>query len=705
MTAEPRPSAPNATSQTPNTASAPPRVVALVGPYQSGKSALLEAILFATGALARPVAAREGGRLSDGSAEARALGMGVDLAVAQARYLDDAFIFIDCPGSIEFSQETQDALLVADAAIVVTEPDPAKAAMLAPLLHHLADEAIPHFIFVNKIDRASHRLRDVLAALQAVSARPLVLRQIPIWRGGIVTGFVDLASERAYVYHEHAASEVLGALPPEVEGRKAEARYAMLERLADYDDHLLEELLADIPPPSDEIFNDLAEDLRAGLIVPVMIGSAERTNGVRRLLKALRHEAPPLARTRARLGLADVTAPIARAFKVSHAGHGRQVLARVMGGALKDGGTVIGADSIAERAGGLTAPLGPPTAAGGPIIGGVKTGEAATGAIVAIGRLERARAGDILGLGVAPPANAILSPGPPLSPVHAISVAVADAKDEVKATGAIAKLLEEDRALTFTQRAETHDMILAGQGDVHLKATLARLKNRFGVTLIAGRPAIAYRETIRAGLTRRGRHKRQSGGHGQFGDVVLEIAPRPRGSGSTFDSRIVGGVVPKAFIPGIEAGVEEGLRKGPLGFPVVDVAVSVIDGSHHAVDSSDMAFRLAARAALAEALPEAGPILLEPIHRVEIAVPQGATARVNALIAARRGQILGFDARVDWPGWDLVRALMPEAELQGLIVEIRSASQGVGTYASAFDHLAELTGKPAELVLSAHRAA
>jgi elongation factor G len=203
----------------------------------------------------------------------------------------------------------------------------------------------------------------------------------------------------------------------------------------------------------------------------------------------------------------------------------------------------------------------------------------------------------------------------------------------------------------------------------------------------------------------RGRHKKQSGGHGQFGDVVLDIKPLPRGSGFTFADEIKGGVVPNNYIGSVEEGVIDGLTHGPLGFPVVDVAVKLIDGSYHSVDSSDMAFRTAGRIGIVEALPQCSPVLLEPIHTVEIVCPTDATAKINAIMSGRRGQILGFDTREGWDGWDVVRALMPESEIGDLIIEVRSATAGVGTFTAKFDHMAELSGKSAEQIVAARKAA
>ncbi|MBN8957038.1 MAG: elongation factor G, partial [Rhizobiales bacterium] len=266
-------------------------------------------------------------------------------------------------------------------------------------------------------------------------------------------------------------------------------------------------------------------------------------------------------------------------------------------------------------------------------------------------------------------------------------------------------LLDEDPSLTLLHNPETHQVVVSGQGEMHLRVATERLASRFGIAIEKHAPTVGYRETIRKGVVQRGRHKKQSGGHGQFGDVVVEINPLPRGAGFTFEDKITGGVVPRNYIPAVDEGVRDGLKLGPLGFPVVDVTVRLVDGSYHTVDSSDMAFRTAGRIAIAEALPQCQPVLLEPIFAVEIVAPSEATAKVNAIVSARRGQLLGFDAREGWSGWDSVRALMPEAEIGDLIVELRSATAGVGTYSFRFDHMAELTGRTADQIVAARRAA
>jgi elongation factor G len=240
---------------------------------------------------------------------------------------------------------------------------------------------------------------------------------------------------------------------------------------------------------------------------------------------------------------------------------------------------------------------------------------------------------------------------------------------------------------------------------MHLRVAAERIADRFGVPLSSRRPTVGYQETIKKGVVQRGRHKKQSGGHGQFGDVVLEIKPLPRNSGFKFEDRITGGVVPRNYIPSVEEGVIDALKHGPLGFPVVDVQVALIDGSYHTVDSSDMAFRTAGRIAIVEGLPQCNPVLLEPVHLVEIVCPSEATAKMNAILSGRRGQILGFDTREGWDGWDTVRAQMAEAEIGDLIIEVRSATAGVGSFTFKFDHMAELTGRTADQIITARRAA
>jgi elongation factor G len=663
------------------------RCIALVGPYLSGKTTLLEAILARTGAIARQGSMASANTVGDASDEARHHGMSVELNVATVDFLGDSFTFLDCPGSIEFQADAANALTACDAAVVVCEPDEKKVPALQLILKQLEDRGIPHFLFVNKIDKVEARVRDIVPMLQPASGKPLVLRQLPIWENDIVTGFIDLALERAYVYREHAPSEVM-AIPDALATHEKDARFSMLEKLADYDDALMEQLLEDVPPPRDKVFDDLSKELREGQICPVLLGSAETSHGIFRLLKALRHEAPFVSTTAKRLGV-DKTLSCAYVAKTFHTAHGGKLsLARVLTGTFADSTTVYGgADE--ERISGIFSVMGQEPA---------KRGEAKAGDTVAFGRLDGVKTGDTL---TEDKGKVKKIETPAISPpVYGLAIAAKEKKDEVKLTAAIAKIIEEDPSISLSHSQDMGEMVLWGQGEMHLRVALERLTRKYGIDASTRPRQIPYKETIRKPVEVRGRHKKQSGGHGQFGDVVVTIKPQPRGAGFQFTDEITGGVVPKNYIPSVEIGVRDYLTRGPLGFQVVDVAVCLIDGSYHSVDSSDMAFRQAGRIAMSEGMPQCSPVLLEPVMAVEIAVPSEATAKINSIVSSHRGQILGFDARPGWPGWDVVQANIPEAEIQMLIVELRSATSGVGTFNAKFDHLAELIGKEADRVLA-----
>ncbi|RST82461.1 elongation factor G [Aquibium carbonis] len=667
-----------------------PKCIAIVGPFASGKTSLFEALLARTGAIQRQAAVRAGGTVGDSSPEARAHQMSVEATFATTQYMGESLTFVDCPGSIEFAHEADPVLAACDLAIVVVEPDPKKIPALQLVMRTLDEIGVPRMLFLNKADKATEGVRDTLKMLQPASAVPLLLRQIPLRRNGIVIGSIDLALERAYIWREHAESEV-APIPDDDRAREIEARFSMLERLADHDDLLMEQLLEEIEPPRDEIFDDLAAGLRAGAVVPVLIGSAEHGNGILRLLKAIRHDAPDVSENRRRLSLGNAAAPVLQVMKTFHTPHGGKLsVARVLGGAIADGSDVTAAAGRTGRVSGLYRLLGREQA---------KLASAEEGMTVALGKLDDIRTGDTLAVGKTPPAAA-LPTRPAPEPVYSMALRPRERKDEVKMSVALHRIAEEDPSLTIEHK-ETGETVISGHGEMHMRVTVERLDSKYQIGVETGRPGVPYSETIRKPAVQRGRHKKQSGGHGQFGDVVLEIRPLPRGAGFEFTDTITGGVVPKQYIPSVEAGVRDFLKAGSLGFPLVDLAVNLSDGSYHAVDSSDMAFQMAARLAMREAISACSPVILEPIMKIEVFTPSDATARVTAILPQRRGQILGYDARPGWDGWDVVEAMVPQAEIGDLIVELRSATAGVASFRATFDHMAELTGRQAEDVLNA----
>ncbi len=665
------------------------RNVAIVGPYSSGKTTLLESILFVTGAITRKGNIKDGNTVGDSSSEARDRSMTVEVSIASTNYQDIDFTFLDCPGSVEFTQETYNALVGAGAAIVVCEPVIDRVLTLAPLFKFLDDWEIPHLVFINKINRSSYGYMEILQALKKVSSRPLVPQQYPIQQKDKhhkYIGYIDLVTEQAYHYHPgHPPDPV--PLPKHLAESEAAARMEMLETLADFDDHLLEELIEEIDPPQEEIIRDLKQDLSADLIVPVFFGMAESDYGVRPLLDALVKEAPAPDVTAQRRGLkaqadGDTLVQVLKTYSTPQGG--RLSVVRVWQGEVNDGMVLNG-----DRAGGIYHLMGQQQE---------PVNKAGVGEIVAIGRLEGATTGDTL----TNSSNSILSlpKADKIAPVYALAIAPENRKDEVKLSNALTKLLEEDPSLHWEQHGDTHEVILWGQGEIHLQVALDRLRRKYNLPMSTHLPRIPYKETIRSATNAHGRYKHQSGGHGAFGDVYLDIRPLSRGEGFHFHQTIVGGVVPKQYIPGVETGVREYLQQGPLGFPVVDVDVTLTDGSHHSVDSSEQAFKQAARIAMTEGMAKCNPVLLEPVLTIKISAPSEFTSKTLQLITGRRGQILGYDHISSWKGWDCVSGYLPQAEMHDFIVELRSLTLGVGFFDWQYDHLQEVPDKLADRILA-----
>ncbi|NCS33176.1 MAG: elongation factor G [Microcystis aeruginosa G11-01] len=661
------------------------RNVALVGPYSSGKTSLLESLLFVTGAITRKGKISDRNTVSDSSTQARDRQISVEVSVAHSQYQDLNFTFLDCPGSIEFASETYNALVGAGAAIIVCEPVVDRVLTLAPLLKFLDDWEIPHLIFINKMDRCNSHFNEVLQALKSVSSRPLVPQQYPIRQNNEIIGFIDLINEQAYHYHANSPADPV-PLPDHLKEEEQIARQEMLETIAEFDDHLLEELLEDINPSREEILQDLKQELGSDQIVPVFLGMAERDYGVRHLLTALVEEAPAPTITANRRGLdpsadGDAVVQILKTYFTPQGG--RLSLARVWQGTLSDGMTLNGV-----RIGGIYRLMGQQQQ---------PLQQAQAGEIVALGRLEGIATGDVVSSGSQKPD---LPKGLQLKPVFALAIAAANRKDEVKLSSALTKLIEEDPSLYWEQHGDTKEVILWGQGEIHLQVALDRLARKYNLPMTTHLPQVPYKETIKTSTKSHGRYKHQTGGHGAFGDVYLDIKPLARGEGFHFHESIVGGVVPKQYIPGVETGVREYLGHGPLGFPVVDIDVTLTDGSYHSVDSSEQAFKQAARLAMTEGLPKCHPVLLEPILSVTVLAPSEYTAKVLQLISGKRGQIQGFEASEEWKGWDQVTAYLPQAEMHDFIVELRSLTMGVGFFQWDEDHLQEVPDKLRDAVLA-----
>lgn len=645
------------------------RAIAVVGPTGAGKTALIQAL----------ASAASGG---SGSAP-NAAGQSTETQFTAIDFMGDHYALIDAPGAVDFLADADFALPGVDLAIVVADPDPEKAVLVQPFLKMLEEMGIPRLLFVNKIDQARGRIRDLLEELQPVSSTPLVARQIPIWQDDKVTGFVDLALERAFLYQPGKPSQVID-IPSDLEARETEARFHMMEQLADFDDTLMEQLLSDVTPDRDTVFADLVREMREGQIVPVFFGCTAQGNGVRRLLKALRHDTPAPSFAAERLGLQGAGAYV---MKISHAGQaGKLAYTRVFGAALNDSDQLTLSDGSMQRPAALFSVNGAQVK---------KVSRVPEGDIAAIGKLDPVAAGDLL---ASSGKQALKLQFKKRYPVYQLSIATKDRKDDVRLSGALQKLVEEDPGLDVKHDQTTHEILLQGQGEPHLRAVLERLKSRYGVDVSTAAPTTPYQESIRKPVEVRGRHKKQTGGHGQFGDCVIQVKPLPRGSGFEFVDKITGGAIPRQWIPAVEAGVKDAMSKGAIGYPVVDVSVTLIDGSFHSVDSSEHSFHQAGRLGMQEAMAQCGSVLLEPIEKLTIYTPSWGTPKINSAVSAHNGQILGFEGREGWTGWDKVEVYLPHSERQNFIIELRSLTQGLATFEAEFDHMVEVSGRRADEV-------
>jgi elongation factor G len=643
------------------------RTIAVLGAAQTGKSTLIDAMCGLEGRAAPPAEAGE-------------------LRVADFEHLGETWQAIDTPGSVEFLPVASAALLAADAAVICVAPDPDAAVLAAPYLRLVERAGTPSLIFINRIDEAQGRVRDIVAALQQYVGQPIILRQIPIRDGDEIAGAVDLVSERAWAYREGEPSELI-ELPPGMIDREQEAREAMLEHLSEFDDWLLEELVEDRRPASDQVFSLCARVLSETRAIEALIGAAARGNGIVRILKALRHEAPGPETLRARLaaqtGLAEL--PSAVVFAGAHRKHmGKTLLLR----ALED---LPASQSLGGRPPGQMTPSDPrdgrhlDAVSAGTIVTAVKADHLEAGRLATEAALHRAPDWHEA---AAPMQSRILAP-------------VVE-RDGAKLPGVLAALASGDPGLHVSQDPVTGGALVGTQGPLHLRVLRQRLRDTFGIEVEEVVPNPAYRETIARSRDIAYRHKKQTGGAGQFADVKLTVRPAARGAGFSFADTVKGGAVPKNYIPAVETGARDAMETGPLGFPVVDVSVTLTDGLAHSVDSSEMAFRIAGRHAVRDALKAAGPVLLQPVYRVEIHAPAIFTGAVGPIVSSHHGQVLGFDAHPTARGWEIYGAMIPGGELQGFANDIRAATQGVGHYEADLDHYEEVHGKTADRIVREH---
>src|SRR5579884_295868 len=670
------------------------RNIGIVGSHHGGKTTLVEAILAHCGAIGRKGSVTEGTTTTDYEPECIAHAQSTCVSFAHcaspssssAQAID--FTLVDCPGFIDFFEETKLALSGCDVAVVVIEGDPGRVSQTQMLLEFLESRKMPHLFLVNKMDRPGADFAGTLEELQRCYSRHVVAEQWPIGAAETFKGYVDLASRKAFAYEGTSAKET--QIPAELQDRVESARAQLLEAIADFDDHLMEELLEGVEPPEDEVQKDLCAECSHDQIVPVLAAAGLPGYGVSALVQAMEKWFPsPLDAEQVdaegrRIEPKPDGPVIAHVIKtIIHPQSGKLSVVRLLSGTLKPDSTLtnISKNSEKVRSAGLYRLQGKKQEA---------IPEAAAGSIVAIARLETVSTGDTL----TENGFKVLLPRVPASePVFAVAIKPKERMDEAKISQMLARIIDEDPALRLERAPITNELLLLGSGEQHVNIAVERLTRKFKVEVTTAPPMIPYQETITSGTELHSRYKHQTGGHGQFGDVWLRFQPRDRGNGVTFEEQIVGGVVPRQFIPAVEKGVREALMHGSIGgYPVTDLHVVLFDGAYHDVDSSEQSFKTAAGMAVRDALPKCNPVVLEPIVRVSVTVPTSYTSAVIQQLTGKRGQILGMNPS-DKPGQDVVEADVPQVELSRYITELRTATQGLGTYSWRHERFDPVPGK------------
>src|SRR5437867_3216390 len=651
------------------------RNVVLLGHSHDGKTMLAEAMLFASGAVARLGSPDQSTATTDFEPEEQKRKISINLGMAFAEHNGHKINILDAPGFFDFAGQVASGLRAAEGAVVVVGPSPQLAVGTEIAWEQCNRTNKPRIVVVNKLDKENSDFYGAVAAMrEALSPRPFPLH-LPIGAEQEFRGIVDLLHLKAYVTApDGKGSEV--PIPDDMQKRVEEYRGQLIEAAAESDDSLLEKYLDAGTLDDDEIQRGLRQGSLAAKVAPVLCCSATKLLGVRTLMSTIAELMPPPE--------VEPDKPV-KAFVFNTGGDqfGRVSYFKVLAGTLKaDAHLPNLSRGGEERLAQIFFPRGKEH---------VAATEVHSGDIAAATKLAHTFTGDTLGLKDG-------GPLPPLDlPGKAYSVAITPKArgDEEKISSGLARLSEEDPTLHVERVEETKQLVIAGLGDVHLDVILEKLRRKYGVEATTAVPRVPYRETVHGSARAEGRHVKQSGGHGQYGICVIEVAPTARGEGFVWEDKIFGGSIPQNFRPSVEKGIRDTMTKGVVaGYPMVDVKVSLVDGKCHTVDSSDMAFQIAGSMAIRKAALEAGPVLLEPIQEVEIRIPERFLGDVLSDINSKRGKIAGTEPG---NGWQIVRAQVPEAEMLRFALDLRSITQGRGFFTMRFDHYEEM---PAHLAKS-----
>ncbi|MBO0780806.1 MAG: elongation factor G, partial [Ktedonobacteraceae bacterium] len=655
------------------------RNVALISHVGAGKTSLVDAALFDSGAVTRQGRVDEGNSISDFDPDEIKRGMSLNAKALPVEWKDHKINLIDTPGYADFIGEVKAGLRVADAALVVVTAEKG-VEVGTELTWQYADERhLPRMVLINKLDRDNTSFDQALESLRDQFGTRVVPLQVPIGEQAGFKGVVDLVKQKGYTFDGTSAQEI--AIPADLADRIGSYREQLVESAVESNDELMEKFLEGEELSEEELHSLVKQGTASGQLIPVLCASAAKNIGVQTTLDAIVDYIPSAAESLPEDVQAFGQDLSLFVFKTAVAQVGTVSTFRVYSGTLKSDSHVSNIETKAdERMGQLIVPRGKMQET---------TTEVPAGDIGAVAKLANTHTSDTLtdNKDATTPLEPINFP----APCFTVAIHPKSQADLDKMGNALARIVEEDRTLRVSRDPETAETLLSGMGEAHIQITLESIKRKFSVDLEASDPNIAYRETIRKKARANGRHKRQSGGHGQFGDVWLEVEPLPRDSEETFvfEDRIVGGVVPGQFIPGVEKGVRESLKRGFIsGHPMVYVKVGLYDGKYHPVDSSAQSFEIAASLGMQEAVPQANPVLLEPIMHVDITIPESNMGDVMSDINTKRGRVLGMDTLEN--GLQRITAMVPQAEMLHYATDLRSITQGRGSFTQEFAQYEEV---------------
>jgi elongation factor G len=681
------------------------RNVAVVGHGASGKTSLVDALAFVAGTSKRHGSVKDGTALTDYTADEIERKYSINLALAMAEWMDTKLNLIDTPGYLDFTGEAMAGVWAADGAVVVVSATAGVEVGTEKVWDYAERRGIPCLFFVSLMDKEHANFEKAFLSIKERLTSKVMPVEIPVGEGPAFHGVINLFSKKCHLYKKgtKAGEYEETDIPAEYQERFAKYSQELIESIAATDDTLLERYLGGEEIGRDEAIRAMKAGMARGELYPVFCGAAELTFGTRALLSKMVEllpspaERPPLegqkwGSAERVLVPADEAAPFAaQVFKTISEPHvGDVSFFRVYAGTVKNGQDVYNAPrGASEKLNHLCVAVGKER---------TEIAELHAGDIGVVAKLRDTHTNDTLST----EAHQIVLPKIPFpDPVITVSVEVKQRGEEDKLSTGLHKLHEEDPTFHHEYSGELGQTLIRGLGERHLEIVVGRLARKFGVHAVIGKPKIAYRETLRGKAEGQGKHKKQTGGRGQYGDCWIRIAPLPRGSGFVFDDQIVGGAIPRQYIPAVERGIVEAMARGPVaGYPVVDFKVELFDGSYHDVDSNEMSFKMAGIQAFRNVSPNCKPVLLEPIMEVEVWTPDEYQGAVMGDLSARRGQILGTE-----PDGKLVKvkALAPEADLDRYATTLHSITHGRGTYRQKFHTYEQVPPEVAHKVVEARK--